>query len=91
MKYFTFHSVFMRFNCPHISVQGTLFGQSAGAQSTMIHLMEDHSDKYFRAAIIEMPCGIPLKNTKEALVIGRELSALLDCGTLVANMGLSEK
>ncbi|KAL5022719.1 hypothetical protein ScPMuIL_001874 [Solemya velum] len=65
----------------------TLFGQSAGAQSTMLHLMLDHSETYFRAAILEsMPFGIPLKNTAEALVLGRELSTHLDCGTLAVDL-----
>ncbi|XP_046360496.2 cAMP-regulated D2 protein-like [Haliotis rufescens] len=58
----------------------TMFGQSAGAQSTMIHLGSAESGAYFRNAIIESaPFAIPYKTYPEALLLGAHMAKLLNC------------
>ncbi|KAK3086085.1 hypothetical protein FSP39_013279 [Pinctada imbricata] len=60
--------------------QITLFGQSAGAQSTVVHLMNKESSKYFKRAIIESaPVSIPFKDKTEMLFIGNLLADQLNC------------
>jgi len=47
--------------------QVTMFGQSAGGQSTMIHLISDYSEPLFHQAIVHSgPFGINFRNTQEA-------------------------
>lgn len=58
----------------------TLFGQSAGAQSTILHIMSDKSVKYFQKAIIESsPFTIAYRNEAEAYLIGDFLADMLGC------------
>ncbi|KAK3610330.1 hypothetical protein CHS0354_029800 [Potamilus streckersoni] len=58
----------------------TLFGQSAGAQSTLIHVMSSKSAPYFQKAIIESaPISIPYKKTVDALVLADTIADLLNC------------
>lgn len=63
-----------------ILLQVTLFGQSAGAQSTTIHLMNAESSKYFQRAIMESPpISIPFKDRTEELFLGEMLTLQLKC------------
>ncbi|CAC5409182.1 unnamed protein product [Mytilus coruscus] len=58
----------------------TLFGQSAGAQSTIIHLMNVESSMYFQNAIIESaPISIPFKDRAEELFLGEMITLELGC------------
>lgn len=58
----------------------TLFGQSAGAQSTVIHLMNEESSKYFQRAIMESaPISIPFKSRPEELFLGEMITLQLGC------------
>ncbi|XP_046360493.2 crystal protein-like [Haliotis rufescens] len=58
----------------------TLFGQSAGAQSAVIHLASEESSALFRNAIIESsPFSIPYKTHAEALILGAHLASPLNC------------
>ncbi|XP_052063056.1 cAMP-regulated D2 protein-like [Mytilus californianus] len=58
----------------------TLFGQSAGAQSTVIHLMNAESSIYFQKAIIESaPISIPFKDRAEELFLGEMITLELGC------------
>lgn len=55
----------------YVCAQITLFGQSAGAQSTLIHLTLPSSAPYFRNAILEStPIAIPYKRFPEAILLG---------------------
>ena len=61
-------------------IQVTLFGQSAGGQSTAIHLMSEKSEGLFRNAIMESaPLDIPLKSRIEALYLAAIIRKLLGC------------
>jgi carboxylesterase type B len=59
----------------------TLFGQSAGAQSTFIHLMSPKTDSsLFRAAIIESaPFAVPYREKDEALFLTSRFRKILRC------------
>lgn len=58
----------------------TLFGQSAGAQSTIIHMISPKSEGLFRNVIIESaPFDIPLKSPVEALYLASIIKNLLNC------------
>ena len=58
----------------------TLFGQSAGGQSTAIHLMSEKSRGLFQSVIIESaPFDIPLKNPFEALYLAAIIREYLGC------------
>lgn len=58
----------------------TLFGQSAGAQSSAIHLISEKSKGLFRNVILESsPFDIPLKNPYEALYLASIVRQLLNC------------
>ena len=58
----------------------TLFGQSAGGQSTAIHLASEKSKGLFRNAIMESsPFDIPFKNPYEALYLTSIIRQLLNC------------
>ncbi|XP_033754746.1 crystal protein-like [Pecten maximus] len=58
----------------------TLSGQSAGAQSAVIHMMTPQSSQYFRNVIIESsPFSIPYKTRIEALYLGDLLADGLGC------------
>ena len=60
--------------------QVTLFGQSAGGQSTAIHLMSPGSAGLFTKAIIESaPFDIPFKSRVEALYLASTIVKLLNC------------
>ena len=61
-------------------MQVTLFGESAGAQSVLVHYTLPSSAPYFRSAIIESsPVAIPYKRFPEAVVLGSLLAELLGC------------
>ena len=64
-----------------MSFQVTLFGQSAGAQSTFIHLMSNKTDSsLFRAAIMESaPFAVPYREKDEALFLTERIRKLLKC------------
>lgn len=63
-----------------ILFQVTLSGQSAGAQSTVIHLMSKDSAQYFQQALIESsPFSLPYKTKQEAEVLGDVLAGRLNC------------
>lgn len=58
----------------------TLFGESAGAQSVLIHYTLPSSAPYFRNAIIESsPIAIPYKRFPEAVILASLLAELLGC------------
>lgn len=58
----------------------TLSGQSAGAQSTVIHMMAPESSQYFRSVILESsPFAIPYKTRVEALYLADLLADGLSC------------
>ncbi|KAL8617718.1 hypothetical protein ACOMHN_053551 [Nucella lapillus] len=58
----------------------TLFGQSAGAQSTLIHITSASSAPYFRSGIVQSaPLTIPFKRFPEAIVLGGLFAELLNC------------
>lgn len=58
----------------------TLFGQSAGAQSTLLHLTLLSSAPYFHRAIIEStPIAIPYKRFPEAILLGELFAELAGC------------
>ena len=58
----------------------TLFGQSAGAQSTLIHMMSTQSTGLFHRVIIESaPSGLPYKTPEQAKIISRDVGKLLFC------------
>jgi len=49
----------------------TLFGQSAGAQSVAVHMVNDDSDPLFHRAILQSnPFGLTYKTPVEAQTIG---------------------
>jgi carboxylesterase type B len=61
-------------------LQVTLFGQSAGALSALIHLTSRKADHLFQRAIIQSGTfSIPLKTFQQALSQGVEFSRLLNC------------
>ncbi|KAJ8307291.1 hypothetical protein KUTeg_015375 [Tegillarca granosa] len=64
----------------------TVGGQSAGAQSTVIHLMKTESSQYFRRAIIQSaPFSLPFRSRDEALFLGDLLAEeLKSMGTILA-------
>ena len=63
-----------------IALQVTLFGQSAGAQSTLIHMMSPKSEGLFHKVIIESPpSGLPYKDTREAQKLADDVSKRLIC------------
>jgi len=65
-------------SAPHFQV--TLFGQSAGAQSTFIHLVSLLSSGLFRAAIVESsPFAVPYRTKDEARVLSDRVRELLKC------------
>ncbi|RUS86115.1 hypothetical protein EGW08_006135 [Elysia chlorotica] len=58
----------------------TLFGQSAGAQSALVHLTSEQSAPLFRAAILEStPIALPYKTFTEAFVLGGLFAQKLGC------------
>ncbi|XP_062616632.1 crystal protein-like [Saccostrea cucullata] len=58
----------------------TLFGQSAGALSALIHLTSRKADKLFQRAIIQSgPFSIPPKSFQDAYSQGVEFSRNLNC------------
>ena len=58
----------------------TLFGQSAGAQSILIHMTSDGSYPYFDNAIVESsPLSIPMRTFPEAVVLGAMFTELANC------------
>lgn len=58
----------------------TLFGQSAGAQSTFIQMMSSKTDGLFRAAILESaPFAVPYREKDEALLLTDRVRELLKC------------
>ncbi|MDP2853149.1 MAG: carboxylesterase family protein [Smithellaceae bacterium] len=61
----------------------TLFGESAGAISTGVHLLSvPSSEPLFHAAIIESdPLGISLKTAAEQSITGNAFAKALNCGT----------
>ncbi|XP_060075840.1 crystal protein-like [Ylistrum balloti] len=62
--------------------QVTLFGQSAGATSTAIHLTSGNAEHLFQRAILQSaPFSIPFKTYEQALDQGRSFSAELGCPT----------
>ncbi|ESO87838.1 hypothetical protein LOTGIDRAFT_72137, partial [Lottia gigantea] len=64
----------------------TLYGQSAGGQSTMIHLTNAKSEPLFQQAIVESsPFTIPYKSYPEALLLSAEFSNLVNCPPLDSN------
>ena len=64
----------------HLSLQVTLFGQSAGAQSTLIHMMSPKSKGLFHQVIIESPpSGLPYKDVAEAQKLADDVSKRLRC------------
>ena len=49
----------------------TIFGQSAGAQSVAVHLVNDVSESLFQRAILQSnPFGLSFKTTDEAQKLG---------------------
>ncbi|XP_059164846.1 cAMP-regulated D2 protein-like [Physella acuta] len=60
--------------------QVTLFGQSAGAQSTLQHMTSAESADLFHKVIIESsPIALPYKTYAEAFVLGGLLAEALGC------------
>ncbi|XP_021370550.1 crystal protein-like [Mizuhopecten yessoensis] len=60
--------------------QVTLFGQSAGATSTAIHLTSGNAERLFQRAILQsVPFSIPFKTYEQALAQGKSFSAALNC------------
>ncbi|GFS21646.1 carboxylic ester hydrolase [Elysia marginata] len=58
----------------------TLFGQSAGAQSALVHLTSEVSSPLFQAAILEStPLALPYKTFSEAFVLGGMFAQKLGC------------
>lgn len=58
----------------------TLYGQSAGAQSSLIHLTLPSSAPYFRNIIVESsPIAIPYKRFPEAIILGALFAELAGC------------
>lgn len=58
----------------------TLFGQSAGAQSTLIHMMSPKSEGLFHKVIIESPpSGLPYKDTEQAKLLANDVRRRLAC------------
>lgn len=58
----------------------TLFGESAGAQSTFIHMMSPKSNGQFRAAIMESsPFAVPYRDKTDALDLTRRVRDILGC------------
>lgn len=58
----------------------TLFGQSAGAQSSLLHLTLPSSAPLFQRIIIESsPLAIPYKRFPEAIVLGALFAELVGC------------
>lgn len=57
-----------------------MFGESAGAQSTFIHMMSSKSNDLFRAAIMESaPFAVPYREKDEALLLTDRVRQLLRC------------
>lgn len=68
----------MSFQVPLLQV--TLFGQSAGALSALIHLSSRKADNLYQRAIIQSgPFSIPFKSFRQAYSQGAEFSRNLDC------------
>jgi len=60
--------------------QVTLFGQSAGAQSIAVHLVNRYSDPLFHRAILESnPFGITYKTKEEAQKLCRRFARHSKC------------
>ncbi|CAF0914111.1 unnamed protein product [Didymodactylos carnosus] len=60
--------------------QITLFGQSAGAQSTALHYISDDTQSFFRAAIIQSaPMSIPFRTYSEYISVNVLLSQQIRC------------
>ncbi|XP_055891509.1 neuroligin 4-like [Biomphalaria glabrata] len=58
----------------------TLFGQSAGAQSTLQHMTEEDTSTLFHRVIIESsPVALPYKTYQEAFILGGLLAETLGC------------
>jgi len=58
----------------------TLYGESAGAMSTGIHLVSPESRDLFRAAIVESnPYGVPYKDLEQARAIAGKFAHNLGC------------
>ena len=60
--------------------QITLFGESAGAQSVVVHLMTEESSQYFEAAIVQSaPISLPFKTEQEMLFLSDLITTQLGC------------
>ena len=60
----------------------TIYGESAGAMSTGIHLVSPKSAGLFRAAIMESnPYGLPYKTLKQAEPLAKEFAVNLGCAS----------
>ncbi|KAK3091679.1 hypothetical protein FSP39_021806 [Pinctada imbricata] len=58
----------------------TLFGESAGAQSVVVHLMTEESSKLFSRAIVQSaPISLPFKTEQEMLFLSDLISDKLGC------------
>ena len=58
----------------------TLFGESAGGQSVMFHLISNKSEPYFRRAIMQSnPAIYKYLDPGEAKARGRKFVDTLDC------------
>ncbi|XP_012940968.1 cAMP-regulated D2 protein [Aplysia californica] len=58
----------------------TIFGQSAGAQSVIQHLLSESSSSYFHNAIVESsPAGLPYKTYDEAFVLAGLFAEAVGC------------
>jgi len=57
-----------------------MFGQSAGAQSIAVHLVNDYSAPLFHQAILQSnPMGITYKTKAEAQLLGDRLADKAGC------------
>lgn len=60
----------------------TIYGESAGAMSTGIHLVSPKSAGLFRAAMMESnPYGLPYKTLKQAEPLAKEFAGNLGCAS----------
>lgn len=62
------------------STQVTLAGQSAGAQSTLIHLVSQDTSRYFRSAIVESPpVSLQYQTREVAIQHAQKFAEILGC------------